>query len=86
MPPTSNQSYQSTHSDSSDDPSTPPCTTQCHSPSDQFLPNGSLSSPSSLVSDGNSNVLIVRDIGHMGDDTYPIPFKQEPKLETDHTF
>lgn len=85
LPPTSN-SYQSNHSDSSDDPSTPPCTTQCHSPTDQFLPNGSLASPSSIVSDGNSNVLIVRDMGHLGEDKYPMPFKQEPKLETEHPF
>uniref|UniRef100_A0A1Y1LBS2 Uncharacterized protein n=2 Tax=Photinus pyralis TaxID=7054 RepID=A0A1Y1LBS2_PHOPY len=85
LPPSSN-SYQSNHSDSSDDPSTPPCTTQCHSPSDQFLPNGNLASPPSIISDGNSNILIVRDLGHMGDDKFPMPFKQEPKLEAEHPF
>lgn len=84
MQPASNN-YQSNHSDSSDDPSTPPGANQCHSPSDQFLPNGCIASPQSIVNDGNANVLVVRDIQQMGDDTYHMPFKQEPKLEQEQT-
>ncbi|KYB26567.1 hepatocyte nuclear factor 4-gamma isoform X2 [Tribolium castaneum] len=73
--------YQST-SDSADSPVTSPTTTQCNSPTDHLI-NGNISSPPSTAT---SNVLIMRDITPIDENSY-MAFKQEPIQEVEqHTF
>jgi nuclear factor 4 len=74
-------SYQST-SDSADSPVTSPTTTQCNSPTDHLI-NGNVSSPPNTAT---SNVLIMRDITPIDENSY-MAFKQEPIQEVEqHTF
>lgn len=83
MAPNVANSYQST-SDSADSPITSPGATQCHSPTDHLI-NGNIASPPQA--NATSNVLIMRDMTHMDEDSYQMAFKQEPNVKTEqHTF
>lgn len=80
MAPSAAPSYQST-SDSADSPITSPGAAPCHSPTDQLI-NGKIASPPQVTTTTNatSNVLIMRDLTHMDDDSYEVSFKEEPHV------
>lgn len=88
MAPSAAPSYQST-SDSADSPITSPGAAQCHSPTDQLI-NGNIASPpqAAAPASATSNVLIMRDLTHMDEDSYQMAFKQEPSVvkTEQHTF
>lgn len=91
VPASAAPSYQST-SDSADSPITSPGAAPCHSPTDHLI-NGNIASPpqtvvtSTTTTNATSNVLIMRDLTHMDEDSYQMAFKQEPNVKTEqHTF